>query len=68
MTTKLRRNVARAAAAGLATLVLGGAAAAGAAAAVPQDDSTCHENPVARALDVALSVRSALDPDRATTC
>jgi hypothetical protein len=67
MTTKLRRNVARVAAAGLATLVLGGAAAAGAAAAVP-DDSSCRENPVARALDVALSVRSALDPDRATTC
>lgn len=65
MTTKLRRTIARAAAAGLATVVLGGAAAAGASAAVPQE---CHNNAVAKALDVALSVRSALDPDRATTC
>ena len=68
MTTKLRRTVARAAAAGLATVVLGGAAAAGAAAAVPQDEKPCHASPVAKALDVALSVRSALDPEHATTC
>lgn len=68
MTTKLRRTAARAAAAGLATVVLAGAAAAGAAAAVPQDENRCQTNPVAKALDVALSVRSALDPDRATPC
>jgi hypothetical protein len=67
MTTKLRRTIARAAAAGLATVVLGGAAAAGASAAVPQEN-LCHTNPAAKVLDVALSVRSALDPDRATTC
>jgi hypothetical protein len=67
MSSKLRRTVARAAVAGLATVVLGGAAAAGAAAAAPQSHS-CQTNPVAKALDVALSVRSALDPDRATTC
>jgi hypothetical protein len=68
MTTKLRRTAARAAAAGLATVVLAGAAAAGASAAVPQDQDRCDTNPVARALDVALSVRSALDPDRPTAC
>ncbi|WBQ08041.1 hypothetical protein [Kribbella sp. CA-293567] len=68
MTTKLRRTVARAAGTGLAILVLGGAAAGGASAALPQNQSSCAANPVARALDVALSVRSALDPDRATTC
>jgi hypothetical protein len=66
MTGKLRRTVARAAVAGLATVVLGGAA--GAAAAAPQSHNACGTNPVAKALDVALSVRSALDPERATTC
>ncbi len=64
MTTKLRRTATRLAAAGLATVVLGGAAAAGATAAQPQ---TC-DNPVARAVDVALSLRSALDPNSPTTC
>ncbi|GAA0930367.1 hypothetical protein GCM10009554_13380 [Kribbella koreensis] len=68
MTSKLRRTVARTAAAGLATVVLGGAAAVGAAAAAPQSHNPCDTNPVAKALDVALSVRSALDPERATAC
>jgi hypothetical protein len=68
MSSKLRRTVARAAVAGLATVVLGGAAAAGAAAAAPQSHNPCETNPVAKALDVALSVRSALDPERTTTC
>ncbi|MEV6415978.1 hypothetical protein [Kribbella sp. NPDC051718] len=68
MTSKLRRTVARAAAAGLATVVLGGAAVAGASAAAPQSHNACGTNPVTKALDVALSVRSALDPERATTC
>ena len=68
MTSKLRRTVARAAVAGLATVVLGGAAAAGAAAAVPQSHNSCGTNPVTKALDVALSVRSALDPERTSGC
>jgi hypothetical protein len=63
MTSKLRRTVARVAAAGLATVVLGGAAAA-----APRSHNACGTNPVTKALDVALSVRSALDPDRTTTC
>lgn len=65
MTTKLRRTATRLAAAGLATVVLGGAAAAGASAAQPQ---TCDNSTLTRAVDVALSLRSALDPSTPTTC
>ncbi|GAA1577625.1 hypothetical protein GCM10009789_33890 [Kribbella sancticallisti] len=66
-----RRFARRVAAAGLATLTIVGAAVAGASAALPSPNgqvSTCASNPIARALDVALSVRSVLDPDHTPTC
>lgn len=71
MTTPLRRFAGRAAAAGLATLAITGAAVAGASAALPAPDGqlpTCDSHPVARALDVALSLRSGLDPDHPAGC
>jgi hypothetical protein len=71
MTTPLRRFAGRAAAAGLATLAITGAAVAGASAALPTPDGqvpACASNPVARALDFALSLRSGLDPARTPTC
>jgi hypothetical protein len=71
MTTPLRRFAGRAAAAGLATLAITGAAVAGASAALPAPDgqvASCDSNPVSRALDLALSLRSGLDPDQAPGC
>ena len=71
MTTPLRRFAGRAAAAALATVAIAGAAVAGASAALPASDgqvATCNSNPVARALDFALSLRSGLETDHTPSC
>ncbi|MEU0090894.1 hypothetical protein [Kribbella sp. NPDC006257] len=57
MSTSLRRNAARLAAAGLATIALGGAAVVGAQAALPST-TPCSANPVSKTLDVLLTLRS----------